>query len=126
MTQERRGDGRHAARHAACRLCAFQRAHAVLEHGDGGIGVTAIDIAFRVALEPGLRLLGAVIDIAGVEEDGLGGLAELAAPRALVHELGGGRPGLAAPCLVVCGHAQNSCLCLRPAIKKTRTLAAAK
>ena len=72
---------------------AFQRAHPRLEHADGRVGIAAIDEAFLVALEARLGLLGAVIDIAGVEEDGLGGFAELAAQRAFMHKLRRRAPG---------------------------------
>ena len=71
VAEHRRGDRRHAGRRAARRFGAFEQAHALLEHGHGGIGVAAIDEAFLVALEAGLGLLGAVIDVARVEEDRL-------------------------------------------------------
>ena len=82
MAKQRRGDGGHAARRAARGVGAFQRAHARLEHGHGGVGVAAIDIAVLVALEAGFGLLGACVDVARVEEDGFRRLAELAAQRA--------------------------------------------
>jgi len=93
MTEQGRGDRGHAARRAARRRSAFERAHARLEHGDRGVGVAAIDEAFLVALESGFGLLGAVIDVAGIEEDGLGGLAELTPERAAMDKRGGLVPG---------------------------------
>src|SRR5262245_1736241 len=93
MTEKRRGDGGHAARRAACGGRAFKRAHARLEHGDGRVGVAAINEALFVALEAGLGLLGAVIDVAGIEKDGLGGLAELASQGAAMDEGGRLVPG---------------------------------
>ena len=86
MAEQRGGDGGHAARGAARGVAPLQRAHAPLEHGHGGVGVAAIDVAVLVALEARLGLLGALIDIARVEEDGFRGLAELAAQRALMYE----------------------------------------
>ena len=86
MAEQRGGDGGHAARGAARGGRAFKRTHATFEHGHGGVGVAAIDVAVLVALEARLGLLGALIDIAGVEEDGFRGLAELAAQRALMYE----------------------------------------
>ena len=66
MAEQGSGDGGHAARGAARGGRSFKRAHARLEHGDGGIGVAAIDETFLVALEASFGLLGAVIDIARV------------------------------------------------------------
>ena len=45
MAKQRRGDGGHAARRAARGVGAFERAHARLEHGDGRVGVAAIDVS---------------------------------------------------------------------------------
>ena len=87
MAKQRGRDRGHAARGAARGVGAFQRAHARLEHGDGGVGVAAIDVALLVALEAGFGLLGAGVDVARVEEDGFRRLAELAAKRSLMHEL---------------------------------------
>ena len=125
LTEERGSDRRHAARRAPRGLGAFQRAHPRLEHGHGGVGVAAIDVAFLVALEAGLGLLGGCIDIARVEEDRLRGLAELASQRALMHELGRRMPGACALLLILfCRHGLTpSASCGH---KKTRTLAAAK
>ena len=120
--EQRRVDRSHAARGAARRFRAFERAHALLEHVDGGIGIAAIDEAFLVALEAALGLLGVIIDVAGVEEDGLRGLAELAPQRALMHEPGRRAPNLPLLLLVLlCRHGTYS---LRSCgHKKTRALA---
>src|SRR4029079_4916686 len=88
---------------------AFERAHALLEHVDGRIGIAAVDEAFLVALEAALGLLGVIVDVAGVEEDGLRGLAELAPQRALMHEPGRRAPNLPLLLLVLlCRHGTNS------------------
>ena len=55
---------------------AFQRRHALLEHGDGGIAEAAILIAADLALEAGLGFLGRLIGIAGGEKQRLRGLLE--------------------------------------------------
>ena len=86
--RKRRGDRGHAARHRARRLGAFEQAHALLEHGDGRIGVARIDEARILALEARLGGLRAAIDEALGQEDRLGGLAELRAERAAMHQLG--------------------------------------
>ena len=57
--QDRRRDGRHARRHGAGVLGAFQRAHALFEHVDGRVGVARIDEAGLLALEARLGGLGA-------------------------------------------------------------------
>src|SRR5262245_41500504 len=92
MEHERDGDCRHADRHAPCSRCAFDLAHALFEHVDRRISIAAIDEAFLVPLEARLGLLGAVIDIARVEKDGLGGLAELASERPFMYEPSGWPP----------------------------------
>ena len=125
VTQQRGGDGGHAARRAARGGSTLERAHARLEHRDGRVGVAAIDIARLVALEPRLGLLGGLIDIARVEEDGLGGLAELTAQRPLMHEPRCRAPGARAALIVfTCPHGRHSFrLEPRPGHKKARTLA---
>ena len=57
VAEQRRRHRRHAARHGAARLRAFQQAHALLEHGDGRIGVARIDEARILALEARLGRL---------------------------------------------------------------------
>ena len=85
--QQRGGDRRHAGGRGARGLRAFQQPHALLEHGDRRIGVAAVDEA-GLALEALLGLLGRLVDVALGEEQRLGGLAELRAQRAPVHEQG--------------------------------------
>src|SRR5262245_9473107 len=107
--EQRRRDRGHAARRAARGFRPFQRAHAPLEHVDGGIGIAAIDETFLVALEAALGLLGVIVDVAGVEKDGLRGLAELASERALMHEPGCRAPRLPLLFLVLlCRHGIHS------------------
>ena len=97
LAHQRGGDRRHAARGRARRLGAFEQRHAALEHRHRRIGEARIDEPRRVALEARLRLRHRVVEIALGEEQRLGGLLELRAHRAAVHELGGGtqRPGIA-------------------------------
>src|SRR5262245_1622457 len=112
MTEKRRRDGSHAARGAARGGRAFERAHARLEHGDGRVGVAAIDKALFVALETGLGLLGAVIDVARIEKDRLGGLAELASQGAAMDEGGRLVPGNGLVLAVLArAHDRNSLQC---------------
>src|SRR5262245_50082969 len=120
--EQRRRDRGHAARRAARGFRPFQRAHAPLEHVDGGIGIAAIDETFLVALEAALGLLGVIVDVAGVEKDGLRGLAELASERALMHEPGRRAPRLPLLFLVLlCRHGIRSFRYMRA--QKTRALA---
>ena len=86
--EEDRGDRGHAAGGRARGLGALQEPHALLEHGDGRVGVARIDEARLVALEAPLGLLGAVVDVALGHEHRLGVLAELRAQRSAVDELG--------------------------------------
>ena len=62
--EDRRGDGRHARCHRAGVLRAFQRAHALLEHIDGRIGIARIDETGLLALETRFRAFGRVVDVA--------------------------------------------------------------
>ena len=55
---------------------------------DGRVGVARIDVARRLAGEARLAFLGARVDVALGEEQRLGGLAELRAQRAGMHQLG--------------------------------------
>ena len=62
--QDGRRHRRHARRRGAGVFGAFQRAHALLEHVDGRVGVARIDEAGLLALEARLGGLGGVVDIA--------------------------------------------------------------
>ena len=94
VAKQRRGDGGHAARDGERGLRAFEQAHALLEHGDGRVGVARIDEARILALEARLGRLGVGIDEALGQEQRLGGLGELRAHGAAVHELGRGAVAL--------------------------------
>src|SRR6516162_1350903 len=83
--EQRCGDRGHARRRGPRRASALQQTHALLEHGDGGVGVAAIDEA-TLALETLLGFLGRSVDIALGEEERLGGLAKGGAQTAAVHE----------------------------------------
>ena len=96
VAEKRSRHRRHAARHGAARLGAFEQAHALLEHGDGRIGVARIDEARIVALEARFGGFRVGIDEALRQEHRLGGLGELRTERAAVHELGGGTETLSA------------------------------
>ena len=98
---QRGGHRRHAGRGRARGLGAFERGHALLEHVHGRVGVARIDVARLLAGEARLAFLGARIDIALREEQRLGGLAELRAQRAGMHQAGFRAVGL----LVRRGHA---------------------
>src|SRR5262249_6466240 len=67
------------------RAGALQETHALLEHGDGGIGVAAIDEA-ALALETLLGFFGGLVDVALGKKQRLGGLAEARAQAAAMHE----------------------------------------
>ncbi len=84
--QKCRGHRRHARCRGARILGAFQRAHALFEHVDGGIGVARIDEARLLALEAGFRRLRRLVDIALGEVHRLGGFAEAGTQRSGVHE----------------------------------------
>ena len=77
----------HARRRRPRVLGALQRAHALFEHVDGGIGVPRIDEARLLALEARLGGFGRVVDIALREVDRLGRLAELRSLGSGMHEL---------------------------------------
>ena len=70
LAHQSRGDRGHAARCGAGRLRPFEQAHALLEHGDGRVGITRIDEARLFALEPRLGRLRRLIDVALGEEEG--------------------------------------------------------
>src|SRR5262249_8358931 len=91
----------------------------------GWVGVSAIDVALLVSLEAGLGLVGARIDVAGIEEDGFRGLAKRTAQRPPMHEARGLPPPVAGfVATVFCRHRRHSPNC--GGHKKTRTLANAK
>ena len=103
VAEEDGGDRRHAARRRPRGPGAFEKPHALLEHGDGRVGVARIDEAGLLALEARRRLLGAVVDVALGQEDRLGVLAELRAEDAAVDELGRRPEGLRCA-FVLLGH----------------------
>ena len=86
--QDRRRHGRHARCHCAGVFRTFQRAHALLEHVDGRVGVARIDEAGLLALEARLGGFGGLVDIALRQVDRFRRLAVLGAQRARMHELG--------------------------------------
>ena len=90
--QERRRDRAHARREAQRGFRTFQRAHAVLEHGDRGVGVARINEALVLALEAGLGLLGGVVDEALREVERLRRFAVRRAGGARMDEPGRGFP----------------------------------
>ena len=88
LAHQRGGDRRHAGRGRARGLRAFERRHALLEHGHGRIGEARILVARLLALEAPLRAQRAVVDVALGEEQRLRGLAELRAQDAGMDQLG--------------------------------------
>ena len=62
QAHERGIDRRHAGGGGKTGLGAFEQGQAALEHGHRGVAVARIDEAVVLALEPGGRRLGAVID----------------------------------------------------------------
>ncbi len=104
--QQARGDGGHAGGGGAGHLGAFQKAHALLEHGDRRVGEARILETRILVLETRFRLLGGLVDEALGQEERFGGLAELGAQHAAVHELRLGAParGVVGDRLLVCGH----------------------
>src|SRR6185369_1234840 len=80
----------HAGRGRARGFRALEFDHAALEHINRRIGIARIDKAGFMALEPGLALLRAVVDVALGEEQRLRRLAELRAQRAAMDEAGFG------------------------------------
>ena len=90
--QERCGDCRHAGCGSACVLRALHRAHALFEHVDRRVGVARVDEARFLALETGLRRLGAVVDEALRHVDRFRGFAELGSKRTAMDQFGGGLP----------------------------------
>ena len=88
LAHHRGGDRSHAGRGRARGLRAFERGHALLEHGDGRIGEARILVARVLVLEAPLGGERAVVDVALGEEQRLRGLAELRAQRAGMDQTG--------------------------------------
>ncbi len=112
LADQRQRDGRHAGRGGARGFGAFERRHALFEHGHGRIGEARILEARLFVLEAALGLRGAVVDIALGQKQRLGGLAELRAQRAGMHE-----PGFGA---VTIGRGRGHVALLVGQTKKTR------
>ena len=83
-----RGHRGHAGRGGPRRLGAFQLDHAALEHRNVGIGKARIEISGLLALETRFALLGAVVDEALGEKQGLGGFAEFGTDGAGMDQSG--------------------------------------
>ena len=90
--QEYGGDGGHAGGGGTRDGRAFQLRHALLEHGDGGIGQAGILEARAFALEAGFGFFGRVIGIAGGENQRFAGFLESRAHLAAAHRLGAPAP----------------------------------
>ena len=86
--QQRCRDRRHAGRRGARILGAFQRAHALLEHVDGRVGVARIDEARLFALEARFGRFRAFVDVALRQEHRLRRLAETRSQGAGMHQGG--------------------------------------
>ena len=69
--------GGHARCRGAADLGPFEQRHALLEHGDGGVGKTRIDVTIDLPLEGTLGILGGLVDVARGQEQPLAGLEEL-------------------------------------------------
>src|SRR3546814_5657190 len=85
LTQQRRGHRRHAARLYPARLGALDQRDPFLEHLDGRVLEPRIGHADLVAAEARRDALGAVIAVAGGQEQRLRRLAMLAAPCPAAH-----------------------------------------
>ena len=114
LAHQRGGDRRHSGRGRACSARAFERGHALLEHGHGRVREARILIAGLFVLEAPFRTQGAVIDVTLGEEECLRGLAELRAQGAGMHKLslgavvslrGRGHQGLLCPTKIPAGNA---------------------
>ena len=122
LAHQGRGDRRHAACRGARRLRAFQERHAPLEHGDGRVGEARIDEPRILALEPRLRHLHRVVEIALREEQRLRGLLEAGAQRPAVNELGRGAQALGVAGFAGIGHLLFVLSGSAPEGKKTRRI----
>src|SRR5207244_498639 len=85
-----RGDRCHSGRGRARGGRAFERHHALLEHGDGRVGEARILIAGLLVLEALFRAERGLVDVALREIKRLAGLRELRAQDTGMHELGFG------------------------------------
>ena len=83
-------DRGHAGCGGAAGLGPLDQRQPLLQHCHGGVAEAGILVVLIGAGEGRLGLLGAVVDEAGGQEQRLGGLAELAALGAAMHEQGGG------------------------------------
>ena len=92
LAGERAEDRGHAGGQRIAGLRPFEQRQALLEHGDGGIAVAAIDIAVILAREAALGGFGLVIDEARIEEEGFRGFAMRRAVKSAADELGGVAP----------------------------------
>ncbi len=82
-------DRRHAAGGRTTDVGAFDQAKPFFEHGNGGVAVTAVDVAVDVARERGFGLGSRAIDEARRGVDRLGGLVETRAAEPTPDQFGG-------------------------------------
>ena len=85
--------GGHAGGGHATGFGTFEQGEAVFQHLDRGVAEAAVLEVRDRALEGGLGLGGVVVDEAGGQEQGFGGLAEGGALDASMHEKGVGAVG---------------------------------
>ena len=90
MGEQRRVHRRHAGGGGQAGFGAFEQREPALEHRHGRVAEARILIVADAAVEGGFGLLGAVVDEARGEEQRLGGLSEVAALGAAMHQQGGG------------------------------------
>ncbi len=94
LAHQRRRHRAHAGSRGERRVRPFQRAHALLEHGDRGVLVARVDITVLVALEAGFGGLGAVVDETLREVERLGRFPVGRAVGAAMDEFGGRLPAI--------------------------------
>ena len=99
---QRSEDRRHARRRRAASIVALQQRHALLEHGDGGIGETGIDIFVVLPLECRFGLLGGKVNIARSCKYRLAGFLEAGPVGSAANEIGPGPQSIGS--LGVVGH----------------------
>src|SRR5208337_2431233 len=104
LCHERRRDRGHAARSRARRFRPLEQSHPLLEHVDGGIGITGIDIARRGAFHPRLGRFHVRVSVGLGQEQGLGDFAKLRAHGAAMDELGRRMQGFHVRLLPASGH----------------------